>query len=64
MTEETPETTAETISTATTRAMLARVVAFCDRWEPVLERAEKFLHNPVGAYLKSPHRPKVPGSKP
>jgi hypothetical protein len=56
MTEETPETTAET--------MLARVVAFCDRWEPVLERAEKFLHNPVGAYLKSPHRPKVPGSKP
>jgi hypothetical protein len=40
-----------------------RVVAFCDRWEPVLERAEKFLHNPVAAYLKSPARPRVPGKK-
>jgi hypothetical protein len=42
-------------------ALLERIAAFCDRWEPVLERAEKFLHNPVGAYLKSPHRPTIPG---
>jgi hypothetical protein len=59
VTTETPETQAETIL----GEKLDRVVAFCDRWEPVLERAEKFLHNPVAAYLKSPARPRVPGKK-
>jgi hypothetical protein len=54
MAQETPETPAETPD-----QLLREVVEFCRRWSPVLERAEKFLHNPVGAYLKSPYRPKV-----
>jgi hypothetical protein len=57
MAQETPETPAETPD-----QLLREVVEFCRRWQPVLERAEKFLHNPVGAYLRSPNRPRVPGS--
>ena len=63
VTSETPETVPETPASKQADhidEMLHRVVQFCDRWEPVLVRAEKFLHNPVGAYLKSPNRIKVP----
>jgi hypothetical protein len=59
MAAETPETVPETLPDHYDE-MLHRIVAFCDRWEPVLEKAEKFMHNPVGAYLKSPMRPKAP----